>query len=66
MVTPTSTDLALRPRRPRHRADAASRLAVWIFAPARPHPPTGKPVGKAEVLKVTWWYEHQEALGSRW
>ena len=65
MVTPTSTEPALRPRRPRHRADAASRLAVWIFAPVRPRPPTSKLVGDRSV-KVTWWYEHQEAFGSRW
>ena len=35
-VTPTSTALSLRPRRPRHRANATSCLEVWIFAPARP------------------------------
>ena len=44
VVTPTSTGPALRPRRPRHRADAASCLAVWIFVPVRPRSPTGKPV----------------------
>jgi hypothetical protein len=64
-VTPTSTGPSLRPRRPRHRADAASRLAVRIFVRVRPRPPTSELVGDRSV-KVTWWYEHQEALGSRW
>jgi len=65
VVTPTSTEPALRPRRPRHRADAASCLVVWIFVLVRPRSPTGKPVVD-QSFEVTWWYEHQEALGSRW
>jgi hypothetical protein len=41
-VTPPSTLQTLRPRRPRHRADAASCLAVWILVPLRPRPPTSE------------------------
>ena len=61
-MTPTSTGPALRPRRPRHRADAASLLVVWIFVPVRPRSPTGKPVVDRS-FETTWWYEHQEASG---
>jgi hypothetical protein len=43
-VTPPSTWQTFRPRRPRHRADAASCLVVWIFDRVRPRSPTGKPV----------------------
>ena len=61
MVTPTSTAPALGPRRPRHRADAAS--CSWCgssFLSGPDLPPASR--WSIGVLKVTWWYEHQAAL----